>query len=279
MAKRWTLRKLPPGVNALLVGAVLFAGVYLLPPDTSLQLVEESGLLRVCAPASRPPLVTGDPQNPGFDISVLQEIARRMNVKFAVNVNSAMGRDFNPRNWRLTRAQCEVVAGGVLTSTTTRSFLEVLSTGIASGWVLIARDASKIEQGEAIGVYPGFSGLDRVTLSSYLRGLGARVSLSKSADELARSLTAGEVDAAVAGSLDAEQIIEADPSLKMTWLPASLGRYDFGIGLWKGDLTLKRKILEIYEQLDREGFIAAQREHYGLVAEAPPDAPDDQTLQ
>jgi polar amino acid transport system substrate-binding protein/cystine transport system substrate-binding protein/membrane-bound lytic murein transglycosylase F len=277
LAKPRILRKLPPGVTALLVGAVLFAGVYLLPPDTSLQLVEESGVLRVCVPASRPPLVTGNAENPGFDISVLQEIAKRLNLRLAINVNSAMGRDFNPRNWRLTRAQCEIVAGGVLTSATTRSFLETISTGIASGWVLIAHDASKISQGEAIEVYPGFSGLDRVALSSYLRGLGARVSLSTSPDALADALTSGQVDAAVTGSLDAEQIIEADPNFTMTWLPASLGRYDFGFGLWKGDLTLKRKILEIYEQLDREGFIAAQRERYGLVAEAPPDA--DQPAQ
>ena len=39
-----------------------------------------------------------------------------MKVRLALNVNPAMGRDFNPSNWRITRAQCEIVAGGVVTS-------------------------------------------------------------------------------------------------------------------------------------------------------------------
>jgi hypothetical protein len=42
----------------------LFGAVYLLPPDTSLALVKQAGILRVCIPTLYPPLVTGKPEAP-----------------------------------------------------------------------------------------------------------------------------------------------------------------------------------------------------------------------
>jgi polar amino acid transport system substrate-binding protein/cystine transport system substrate-binding protein/membrane-bound lytic murein transglycosylase F len=102
----------------------LLGAVYLLPPDTALRTVREAGTLRVCLPPYYPPLVTGDPTAPGIDVELLQAIARDLGVHLATVVNPVMGKDFNPRAWRITRAQCEVIAGGVVGSATTRSFLD-----------------------------------------------------------------------------------------------------------------------------------------------------------
>src|ERR1700722_18878908 len=104
--------------------AALFVIIYLLPPDTSLSQVKQAGILRVCVPTLYPPLVTGKPDAPGFDIEFLQAIAKRLDVRLTINTNRAMGRDFNPRNWNVTRPQCQLMAGGVVGSDTTRSFLD-----------------------------------------------------------------------------------------------------------------------------------------------------------
>jgi len=99
----------------------LLAAVYLLPADTSLSEVRRAGLLRACMPPIYPPLVTADPAAPGIDVELLQMLADKLALKFVISPNPAMGQDFNPRNWRVTRAQCEVLAGGVVASPVTRS--------------------------------------------------------------------------------------------------------------------------------------------------------------
>ncbi len=262
-------RRLYSDLGAFALLGSLLVGASLLQPDTSLQLVEQAGVLRICVPDSFPPLVTGVAANPGFDVSVLEEIAKRMKVRLALNVNTTMGRDFNPGNWRVTRAQCEVVAGGVLTSRTTKSFLETIDTGIENGWVQIAKSGAAIEPGKPVGVYPGFSGLDRLTLSTYLREKGLRIVLASSPEALSQGLKTSQYDIAVASSLDSLQTANALPGLTSTWLPESLGRFAFGFGLWKGDVTLKRRILSTYRQLEQDGFLDKQRQRYGLRASGP----------
>src|SRR5258707_13151356 len=83
----------------------LLGAVYLLPPDSSLSEVRKTGVLRACMPPSYPPLVTGDRDAPGIDVELLQALAKGIGVRLVVTPNAAMGQDFNPRNWHVTRAQ------------------------------------------------------------------------------------------------------------------------------------------------------------------------------
>jgi polar amino acid transport system substrate-binding protein len=94
---------------ATIAGVIaLFAVLNLLPSDTALSELRRAGILRVCVPTLYPPLVTGRPDAPGYDIEFAQAIAARLDVRLLFNANPAMGRDFNPRNWNVTRAQCEI---------------------------------------------------------------------------------------------------------------------------------------------------------------------------
>ena len=73
----------PRWVGDLITGfavAALFGAVYLLPPDTSLAEVKQAGVLRVCVPTRYPPLVTGKPEEPGFDIEFAQAVARGLDA-------------------------------------------------------------------------------------------------------------------------------------------------------------------------------------------------------
>jgi ABC-type amino acid transport substrate-binding protein len=46
------------------------------------------------------------------------------------------------------------------------------------------------------------------------------------------------------------------------WAPPPLGRYPLVLGLWKGDLTLKRAIDSGLEKLERDGDVAAIMSRY-----------------
>jgi polar amino acid transport system substrate-binding protein/cystine transport system substrate-binding protein/membrane-bound lytic murein transglycosylase F len=168
--------------------AALFGAVYLLPPDTSLAQVQQAGALGVCVPTLYPPLVTGKPDAPGFDVEFVQAIAGRLGVRMVVNANAAMGRDFNPRDWSVTRAQCQMLAGGVVVSDATRSFLDTTPPHLETGWALVAAQVPARLDGIKVGVYTGLAGLDRLGLSRFLRVANARVEVIASAEALADAL-------------------------------------------------------------------------------------------
>ncbi len=236
-----TMSERPRWVGDLITAvgiAALFGVVYLLPPDTSFSQVKQAGILRICVPTLYPPLVTGKPDAPGFDIEFAQAIAKRLDIRLIINTNPAMGRDFNPRNWNVTRAQCQMLAGGVV--------------------VPIKLEDVKV------GFYSGLAGLDRIALSRFLQAQKARVEIVASAEALTEALRSGRIDAGVSEALMARQIA-GTLGAKVAWLPESLGRYPVAFGLWKGDLTLKRRLIEVIDDLDREGLTRELARRYKIA--------------
>lgn len=244
--------------DVLAFGAVLalLIGVGLLPPDTSLSEVRRAGSLRACVPPSYPPLVTGDPDRPGLDIELLGAVAARLGVALVLNGNAAMGRDFNPRNWGLNRSQCQVVAGGVVDSTQTRSFLETGPTYAETGWAIVAPAPLADLAGKTVGVLTLVSGLDRIGLASFLRAAGVTARIVTSTDALAAGIADGTFDAGVTEALLASTLA-ADNGWTVAWMPPALTRYHLVFGLWKGDVTLKRAIAQAFVDLDADGTLAA----------------------
>jgi len=247
---------------------VLFGLVYLLPPDPSLSQMKQAGILRICVPTLYPPLVTGKPDAPGFDIELAQAIAKRLDVRLVISTNSMMGRDFNPRNWNVTRAQCQMMAGGVVVSELTRSFLDTTPPHLQTGWALVAMHLPATLQEVKLGFYAGLAGLDRIALSRLLQAQKARVEIVGSAEALTEGLRSGRLDAGVSEALMARQIA-GTLGAQVAWLPESLGRYPVAFGLWKGDLTLKRRLIGVVDDLDREGLT---RDLAGRYRIAPIDA-------
>jgi polar amino acid transport system substrate-binding protein/cystine transport system substrate-binding protein/membrane-bound lytic murein transglycosylase F len=173
----------PPGLIRDALGALpilgLLAAVYLLPPDTSLSEVRRAGALHVCLPPADPPFVTGDVSAPGIDVEILQALTRDLGLTLAPVPEPAMGRDFNPRGWHVTRAACEVLAGGLVASPMTRSFLETSTPYAQTGWAVLAPQPAipKILadlHGRKLGVLTPPSGLDRIALATHLRAAQAR---------------------------------------------------------------------------------------------------------
>lgn len=254
-------------IDLLLVAVTLapILVVYLLPADTSFSQVQKLGSIAACVPNDFPPLSTPDAADPGFDVALLREITKRLGVTLTLNVNPLIGRDFNPRNWGITRAGCLVVAGGIAITPQTRSFLETLPTGIETGWTVIEKGDAPLAKGLKVGVYPGFGGLDRVALSRVLRDHGLSATLAPTAAALSQGLANGAFDIGVTESLSARRIAQGLPGWQVAWLPEVSGRSSLGFGLWKGDLTLKQHIADVLSTLQSEGFVRDLEQHYGIV--------------
>jgi ABC-type amino acid transport substrate-binding protein len=242
-------------LGALPILAVL-AAVYLLPPDTSLGEVRRAGALHVCLPPLTPPFVTGDAKAPGIDIELLQALAADLGLTLAPVPEPAMGRDFNPRGWHITRAACEVLAGGVVASPMTRSFLETSSPYTETGWALLTPTSPAVNlSGRMVGVFAPPSGLERTALASRLRAAQAEVVIVASAEALATGLREKRFAAGVTEKLNADRIA-AREGFFADWFPGDLPRYPVAFGLWKGDLTLKRAIADALERRRSDGTVA-----------------------
>lgn len=249
------LGRLARDFGSIGLALVLLLAVSLLPPDTSLSEIRAVATLRACVPPAYPPLVTGDNNRPGIDIELLGAVAAHMGVGLKLNFNDAMGRDFNPRNWGLNRAQCQVIAGGVVDSDRTRSFLDTGPSYARTGWAMIAPKPPTEFSGLNIGVLTLVSGLDRIGLASFLRSAGAQFEVVRRPEELVAGIAEHRFDAGLSEALLAGRLA-ADNGWAAVWMPPELERYNLVFGLWKGDVTLKRAIDQAFADLAADGTIA-----------------------
>jgi ABC-type amino acid transport substrate-binding protein len=252
MPQRGLLRDI---LGALPILALL-AAVYLLPPDTSLSEVQAAGVFRPCMPAAHPPFVTGDPAFPGIDVDILQALAGALGLTLAPSVEPAMSRDFNPRSWHITRAACELIAGGLAASPMTRSFLETSTPYAETGWAIVAPGRIANLHERKLGILAPVTGLDRNALSTRLRAEAVQVTILADRQALIRGFHEGRFEAAVTEKLLADQIAAREHWLA-DWFPGELPRYPVAFGLWKGDLTLKRGVNGVLERLREDGTLPA----------------------
>lgn len=252
--------------HGLSVAAVvaLLVGLSLLPPDTSLREVEATATLKACVPPLYPPLVTGDPEKPGIDIKLLRAVAERMGVSLLISENRAMGRDFNPRNWNLNRAQCQVIAGGVVDSVQTRSFLETGPAYAETGWAVVSPAPLVSIEGRTIGTLALVSGLDRIGLASWLRAQNVTARVAPTPEALVAGIADGTFDAGITEAMLASRLAEEN-GWTVAWAPPPLGRYNLVFGLWKGDITLKRAIEAAFADLSADGTLAAILDRYSAA--------------
>ncbi len=92
-----------------------------------------------------------------------------------------------------------------------------------------------------------------------------------SAEALTDGLRSGRLDAGLSEALMARQIA-GTLGVQVAWFPESLGRYPVAFGLWKGDLTLKRRLVAVIDDLEGEGLTRELAQRYRI-------APIDTTLR
>lgn len=249
--------------------AILTAAGFL-PPDTSRRDIDDRGTIAVCLPESYPPLVTGNPDLPGFDVEFVREIAARAGWRLQVMPRPSMGRELNPRAWHVTRAQCQMLAGGVTLSETTRSFMDTSAGHIVTGWAMLTPDPDQTEPlaGQKVGFHAGLTGLDRIGLARYLRDIGANPVIVPSSEALLQGLADGAFDVAVTEALSGRGGLDSATDLNLVFLPERLGRFTLGLGFWRGDATLRRHVDEIIAEMAADGTLDAIAARYDIPPEA-----------
>ncbi|MGZ9810190.1 substrate-binding periplasmic protein [Pseudoroseicyclus sp. H15] len=251
--------------------AICFAVVFalsFLPPDRSLRQIDEQRLISVCMPENYPPLVTGDPDRPGFEVELVQEIAARAGWRLRISSNPYMGRDFNPRAWHINRSICQMVAGGVALSDATQAFMDTGAAHLETGWAMLSREPlDELQPGEKVAFYAGLAGLDRIGLGQYLRARETSVQIVQSPEALLQALTSGEADVAISEALLAQSLASTQGDLVLTWLPGELAPIPLGFGFWRGDQTLNREVTRILHGLEADGTFTELAARYGLTNE------------
>lgn len=259
------LRRLARDLGGLGIVVALMLLVGVLPPDTSLSEIRAAGLVRACVPTRYPPLVTGDPERPGIDVEILGAVAADLGVTLSLSPIGAMGRDFNPRNWGVNRARCQLLAGGVVDSPLTRSFMETGPPYAETGWAVLAPAPLESLEGRRVGALTLVSGLDRLGLSAFLRARDVSLAIARDGPGLVAGVADGTFDAGVTEALLA-QSLAAGQGWWVSSLPADeLTRYNLVLGLWKGDLTLKRAVVRSVRRLHADGTVAAILARYGVA--------------
>ena len=118
--------------------------------------------------------------------------------------------------------------------------------------------------GLTVGALTLVSGLDRIGLSSYLRARDVVVRVLRSDEALVDGLASGELDAGVTEAILAGWLAEEN-GLWVALLHGDLARYNLVFGVWKGDLTLKRKIVQAFRRLESDGTLTTILERYGAA--------------
>ncbi|RRH70303.1 hypothetical protein [Falsigemmobacter faecalis] len=237
LAKGW---RRPLRDISLLAG--FLAAVSFLPADTSLAERQASGQLRYCVADQNSPLIR-DPAagGPGPELRLMQAAAGRLGVQLRLVEVANIGRSFNPADWNLTRAQCDVLGGGLADSAANRGFMTLIPTGQQ---IALRRSGTAEEPppGTKVGVFAGTAGLDRVRLSGFMRSRGWQpVPLRREAD--LRAWIAGGAPAIFLSLTPLPEGTAHHP------LAAEAGEVrDLVFGLWRGDTTFTRAFREAISQ-------------------------------
>lgn len=222
--------------NVAIIVSLLVAASFL-PPDTAVADRQRAGTLRLCLPEAAMP-GTAEAE------ATAARASASIGVRLVVNRLPAIGRDFNVRNWGLSRAQCDLVAP-VIDGAATRGLLQTVALGPAQGWSVTETRPTPPGPGWRVGVHPGAAGLDRLQLSGWLRAIRAEVTVAPTPQALTAALSEGRIDAAITDS-GTKLAVPGGTSRWLTDLgpdvPQALGPQRLAMGLWKGEATLRRVV-------------------------------------
>jgi hypothetical protein len=255
------MTSLRPFVPLTVAFAILF-GVSFLPSDESLTEIQQAARLTVCAPREMGPLVTRDREKPGFEIELLREAASRMGLTISVTQNAAMNREYNPGNWRISRANCRVLVGGIRDNIWSRSLLELTDPYLASEWTWVHKGNVKWPP-ESTAFVPGTFALDRVELAQSLIKQGVEAVPMQNIEDVTDAFAQNEITSVITESTIAAASFAA-PEFSLNPVPNGPNPTGLSFGFWKGDTTLRREMNATLTTLKNDGTVRKLAEAYGL---------------
>lgn len=231
--RRWR----PSGSTVFIaVGVLAYLGLRQLPPDNSLALVRQSGVLSVCIPPELPPFVTATEDGAqGREAELLRRAAARIGTTLEWNLQASWGTTPDPVDWGLRPESCQVLAGGIVVSPETQALMQPLPYA-ETGWALLTLDPAG-----PLGVLANHWGLNAEEAYDWADRQGQEFTAYDHAGEALAALRRGEVGRVLALREEAEWLRGQLPG---AWVGEvrELPRHTLALGLWKNNITLKRAL-------------------------------------
>lgn len=134
---------------------------------------------------------------------------------------------------------------------------------LSSTWVWIGQEGITWLPATA-GFSPGIFAMDRITLGTFLRKEGVRVTPVQKPAQLVQALQSGKVPAVITDSITADFLFH-DGGKEITPLPAGPAPEGIALGFWKGDTTLRRHMDVILAEMRADGTLARLVAEYGIA--------------
>lgn len=228
--------------------------------DESLAAVQSKGTLDVCGVDGLLPYSSSDPEIPGFEV----EIARAMGEKIGVGVNHVWV-SWDALIPALTSERCDAIINGMFITEDRLKVIDFSDPYYASGETILVREGddsvSGIEDlaGKKVGVLAGSVTVDVLER----KGVGD-LAVYPDQNTIFLELNNQRIDAAYLEAPSAAWILRSDPSLSIeivdSYVPDE--RFNAGVGLRKGEDSLREAFNEAISELREDGTIKAILEDY-----------------
>lgn len=233
----WPRRWRPSGSTVFIaLGVLAYLGLRQLPPDNSLALVRQSGVLSVCVPAELPPFVTATADGAqGREADLLRRAAAGIGADLTWNLQASWGTTPDPVDWGLRPESCQALAGGIVVSPETQALLQPLPYA-RTGWALLTLDPAR-----PLGVLANHWGLNADEAYGWADARREEFTSYDHAGQALAALKGGEVGRVLALREEADWLRDQLPGARVRDLP-ELPRHTLALGVWKNTVTLKRAL-------------------------------------
>ena len=221
-----------------------------LPPDMSLHIVKEQGVLTVCHPANLAPYIRYDKASGeafGIEAELVKQVAEALDVRVHWNVQYDWYKSIDPTAWGIRKGACELLIGGIAYTSASKGFFVLSEPHHLSKWAWVGH--SLPEKRDDVGFWAPYLGLEqqRFAAADYLDERRLYPYFLADPEEAIRKLQSQDVSAVLTDAHTAAWI-QGQTGLEL-WLVDDLRPFAFSLAMWKGGVTLRRAVNQALEDL------------------------------
>jgi polar amino acid transport system substrate-binding protein len=232
----------------------------------TLQAIQESGSVSLCAHPNSLPFASRTAQPPGFQVELGQALAQQLGVSLTL--------DWVLISYQVPRTNCDIILDTIAADDAQTDYgLQLSKPYYRSGVVLAVPQDSAIHS---------LADLNRQTKVAVQTGSLAAMSIDRRhvpisvfgfEEDMLAALAEHEVDAAAVTPLTAGYYNLLHPDHPVILLPLDDGEHDLvwnvAVGMRRPDQALRAAIDQAMERLASAGVIARIYQHYGVTLQPP----------
>jgi polar amino acid transport system substrate-binding protein len=238
----------------LTVLAVVGSGSMSSAGARTLAVIEESGVIRLCAHPNSLPYASKTAEPPGFQVELGRALAKQLGVSLTMG--------WILISYDLPRTDCDIILDTIADPDAPPDFGIKLSKPYYRSGVALA-----VPPGSPITSFAALNGQTKVGVQT-----GSLAAMTLDHDMLA-ALAAHEVDAAAVSPISAGYYNHIHPDQPVTILPPDAAERDLAwnvaVGLRRPDDALREAIDAAIDHLSRDGTVERIYGRYGVVVQNP----------